>query len=286
MIDVLSNLDRRWVFAAMFVAVGWPILSGVRFKEEPSEGVRRVFRAIEDLPEGSTVLMALDYDPSSQGELQPMASAFTRHAAERGHKIYFMTLWPAGSPMIERSLRIVEQEYPDYVYGEDYVNLGYAPGLEGAIKAVVDDLRGQFATDARGNSLDSMPLTEGLRNIQNMDLLVNVSAGDPGAKQWVQYAATPHDIAMVTGTTGVQAPSLYPYIPEQLDGVLGAIKAAAEYEQVLSVAYPKFAESVKAQEGLRRMGPQLVAHLLMIGLIVVGNVIYFVERSRGPGGRR
>ena len=28
------------------------------------------------------------------------------------------------------------------------------------------------------------------------------------------------------------------------------------------------------------MGPQLVAHLLMIGLIIMGNIIYFVERSR------
>lgn len=286
MIDFLSKLDRRWIFAAMFVAIGWPILTGLRFKERPSEGVKRVYEVIEELPRGSTVLMALDYDPSSQGELRPMASAFTRHAAERGHKIYFMTLWPAGSPMIERSVRIIELEYPDYEYGVDYVNLGYAPGLEGAIKKVVDDLRGQFATDARGNGLDDMPMTRGLRNIQNMDLMINVSAGDPGSKQWVQYAATPHDIPIVTGTTGVQAPSLYPYIPEQLDGVLGAIKGAAEYEEILLVEYPKFADNAGAQEGMRRMGSQLVAHLLMIGLIVMGNVIYFVERRRGRGGRR
>jgi hypothetical protein len=29
------------------------------------------------------------------------------------------------------------------------------------------------------------------------------------------------------------------------------------------------------------MGPQLVAHLLIIGLIVVGNIIFFVDRRRG-----
>jgi hypothetical protein len=33
-------------------------------------------------------------------------------------------------------------------------------------------------------------------------------------------------------------------------------------------------------EGIRRMGPQLVAHVLMILLIIAGNVIYFVGRRR------
>ena len=38
--------------------------------------------------------------------------------------------------------------------------------------------------------------------------------------------------------------------------------------------------SPKYKEGLRRMGPQLVAHLLVIGLIIVANVLYFTDPSR------
>ena len=34
-------------------------------------------------------------------------------------------------------------------------------------------------------------------------------------------------------------------------------------------------------EALRRMSPQLVAHLLMIFLIIVGNIVFFVTRKRG-----
>ena len=37
----------------------------------------------------------------------------------------------------------------------------------------------------------------------------------------------------------------------------------------------------KFQEAQRRMAPQLVAHVLMVGLIVVGNVIYFAGRRKG-----
>ena len=34
-------------------------------------------------------------------------------------------------------------------------------------------------------------------------------------------------------------------------------------------------------EGQRRMGPQLFAHLLMVLLIILGNVIFFAQRRRG-----
>jgi hypothetical protein len=74
---------------------------------------------------------------------------------------------------------------------------------------------------------------------------------------------------------------MYPYIPEQLAGVLGAIKAAAEYEAALAEAYPSIAQNKKAQEAKRRMGPQLIAHILMIVFILVGNWIFFVGRKRG-----
>ena len=36
-------------------------------------------------------------------------------------------------------------------------------------------------------------------------------------------------------------------------------------------------------EGQRRMGPQLFAHLLMVFLIILGNVIFFAQRRRGGG---
>ena len=281
MLDFLARLDKRWIFLLVLLAVTLPILIQLKFPEEISPMVHNVYKAIEDLPDGSDIWMAYDYDPGSQGELQPMGAAFTRHCAKKKHKLYYMTLWPQGGPMIQRCIDILNREFPDYEYGRDYVNLGYRPGNEGVIKVVVNDLQELFGNDVNGTSLDQIPLTKSMKNIQHVDLLVNVSAGDPGTKQWVQFASTPFGIRTVSGSTGVQAPALYPYIPEQLIGVLGAIKAAAEYEQALLKRYPDLVSNKNAQEGLRRMGPQLVAHLLMIVLIIIGNVIFFASKRRG-----
>jgi hypothetical protein len=276
----LANLDRRWTFLLIGIVVAVPILTGLRFPEEPSPMVRDVFKSIDELPDGSRVLMAFDYDPASQGELHPMAAAFTRHCALKRHKLLFLTLWPPGTAMVQNQMDMLRREFPEYEYGRDYVNIGYRPGYEGPIKLMVTDLRRAVSVDVNGTPLDQLPLTRGVKNIQQMDLIINVSAGYPGAKEWVQYASTPYGITMVAGTTGVQVPLLMPYVPQQMRGMLGAIKGAAEYEQLLIENYAVLKENVRAQEALRRMGPQLVAHIVLILLIITGNVIYFLERRR------
>jgi hypothetical protein len=65
--------------------------------------------------------------------------------------------------------------------------------------------------------------------------------------------------------------------------MLGAIKGAAEYEALVNA---KYGGEEKYLEANRRMGPQLVAHLLMIALILAGNWVYFMSRrqNRGPAG--
>ncbi len=76
---------------------------------------------------------------------------------------------------------------------------------------------------------------------------------------------------------------LYPYIPEQLLGLLGAIKGAAEYEKLVIDKYDRELgrePDGKYLEGIRRMGPQLVAHVLMILLIIGGNIIFFYEKRK------
>lgn len=269
----------------MALAVGVPILVGARFPEKPTTMTRQVFNSVESLPAGSRVLIALDYDPAGMGELQPMAAALTRHAALRGHRIYLLTLWPTGPAFLADMSRLLKTEFPELQEGRDYVNLGYRAGEMGVVKLIVNNLRDAFGTDVRQRNLDSMPITAGVKNIRQMDLIVSVSGGTPGSKEWVQFASTPFDIETVAGTTGVQTSELMPYYPSQLNGVLGGVKAAAEYERLLVDQYPALESGPIASPGLFsgtvRMGPQLVAHLLMIGLIVAGNVLYFAARRQG-----
>jgi hypothetical protein len=283
MYEVLQNLDRRWVFLMMGLSVAIPILFQLEFPETATVLAQATFDEIEKLQPGDRVLLAWDYDPASEGELGPMATAFARHCCEKRLKIYFMALWPFGQQMIDETMeKVIRADYPQMVYGEDYVNLGFKKGEEGVINVIVTNLPRMYTTDARGTAIGQIPMCRDLENIQQMQLIVNVSAGYPGTKEWVQFATTPYPkTRIVAGCTGVQAPLFYPYIPEQLPGMLGAIKGASEYEALVNEKYGAGAASAaKYREAQRRMGPQLVAHLLMIGLIITGNVLYFVGRRR------
>jgi hypothetical protein len=284
-LSTLRSLDRRWIFLLMFWAVLVPIyyvsVTGHTFPEIPSALAQATFDEIENLKEGDPVLLSFDYDPASEGELQPMATAFVKHAAEKKLKMYFMALWPVGAQMADATIdNVIKADFPQMVYGRDYVNLGYKSGNEGVIRVIVTNLRALYTTDSRGTSLQAIPMMRGIDNIQQMKLIINIGAGSPGTKEWVQYAVTPYPdrIRLVAGSTGVQAPLLYPYIPRQLAGLLGAIKGAAEYEKLVVDAYGGPKPNPKYLDGLRRMGPQLVAHLLVILLIILANVLYFADR--------
>jgi hypothetical protein len=64
-----------------------------------------------------------------------------------------------------------------------------------------------------------------------------------------------------------------------MQGLLGAIKGAAEYETMLQEAYPEYGGEDYLQ-GQIRMGPQVSAHVLILVLIVGGNILLFIQHRR------
>ncbi|MEM1062169.1 MAG: hypothetical protein AAGJ97_07570 [Planctomycetota bacterium] len=276
------DLDRRKVFALVALAVAVPLLFPVGIPESVTPSTRSCFAAIEDLPDGSLLLVSFDYAPSGSAELAPMTDAFLRHAAEKRHRLLFLALWPEGAKFCREAEALLGEEYPAYEYGTDFVTLGYKAGLESVIKVITSDLRGTYATDVRGVALDDLPLTADLTDITPVDLIVSVSSGTPGTKEWVQYAATPLDTDIISGTVAVQAPIIAPYVPSQLNGLLWGLKGAAEYETLLAEVHP---DAVPGTAAIKRMQPQHAVHLVIVGLIVLGNVLAVRGRGRrGPAG--
>lgn len=290
-VESLLKLDRRWIFLLMTLAIATPMLLKPTPLENPATPlVKDAYASIENLPAGSKLLMAFDYDPNSAPELEPMALAMTWHAAKKGHKLYFLTLWPIGVGQISNvENEIIAKDFAEdspfrpMVYGEDYVRFGYRIGAELAISQIARSFKEAIASDE--------PMVEGIEGITDFDLIVSVSAGQPGTKEWIQYAGTPYGVPVVGGCTGVQAPLLYPYLGTQMVGLLGAIKGAAEYETLLLAQYPDYgyqrdadgnrteARFEKRWKGRERMGPQSMAHFLVVGLIIVGNVLLFTQRA-------
>lgn len=273
------EVDRRVIFLFIFVSVSVPILFPITFEEQATPVVKRAFDHIENLPEGSRVLLSFDFDPAMAPEVQPMADAIMRHALAKNHKVIFMSLWATGQGLLDQTMRrILPVEFPEKIDGRDYVSVGYTAGNEGVLNVIVSDFKKMFPSDVNSVPLDSIEIFEGVSSCRDLDLVVTFGGGKPGAKEWVLFVGDRASVPVAVGVAAVVAPQMYPYFPDQVVGILGGIKGAAEYESELIKHYPQFAE--RGTPGLVMMGPQTLAHVVIIAFIVFGNIAYFVGRRR------
>jgi hypothetical protein len=282
--EKLKQIDRRIIFLFIALSVIIPLLLNIKFTEKAGPIVKNIFDKIESLPAGSRVLLSLDYGPSTVPEIQPMVNALVRHCNEKNMKIYYMCLWATGQNLTTTTVDSVQvKEFPDKSYGVDYVNLGYKAGNEGLINVLLTDMKKMYTTDVRGTYIDDIEMMKSVRNLTSFDLIVGLGGGTPGIKEWILFAGDPGRIPVAGGCTAVQAPLLYPYWPNQLLGLMGGIKGAAEYESELIRRYPKY--KTKSNPAIRMMGPQAIAHIVIMLFIIIGNITFFMERSREKQGK-
>jgi hypothetical protein len=265
-------VDRRVVFLYVGIAVTMPFLMTITQKIWISPEVTTIYTDLSELPKGSKVLISFDYDPPSAPELQPMAEAFIRQCFLEGLKVIIIGLWPQGPQQanlaIDEVMNLPEVAKLNLKYGVDYVNLGFQTGNEFVIQRMGADFSSMFAQDYRGTPYNEIPLVRDVKNFSNIDYSINLSAGYPGTKEWVQVAADRYGLKIGAGNTAVQAPMIYPYYRAgQLRGVLGGMNGAAEYEAL--TGYHGKATTF--------MNSQSFAHMIVIAFIIIGNVAFFRE---------
>ncbi len=270
-VDRMLRLDRRWIFAAMWLAVSIPLWTKLEIGVRPSPEVRAFHEAIERLPEGSVIYLAADLDPGSQAELDPMLRVAVAHACRKNLKVIGAALWPAAPPILERAFNEIAVGEFGKEYGRDFVNLGFKEGREAVMVMVAEDIRAAYPADYYRTPLDQIPLMADIRGFGDVALLVNISAGYPGTKEWVQQVQGRFSVDMVSGCTAVSAPEYYPYVQAgQLDGLLGGLAGAAEYETLAD----------RLGEAARGMNAQSLGHLAVVLFILVGNVLHVLGRRR------
>ena len=136
-----------------------------------------------------------------------------------------------------------------------------------------------FPTDVNNVPYDSIRVFVGIKSCKDLELVLSIGGGKPGVKEWVLFVGDPGNVPVGCGVAAVVAPQMYPYYPKQLLGILGGIKGAAEYESELVHNYPRFADT--DTPGLRMMGPQTLAHMVIIVFILIGNFSFFINRRKG-----
>ena len=130
------------------------------------------------------------------------------------------------------------------------------------------------AKDNDGAETASIPLMKNLEKLADFDLVVSLSAGDPGIETWIAYGSDKYHFKMTGGTTAVNVGSMAQYVQAgQMTGLIGAMRGAAEYEMLID----------KRGDAAAGMDAISLGHYLIVALVILGNIAYFATRPAKGG---
>jgi len=266
----MEKLDRRWVYLMVGIMVVIPFIFPANFPISITPEARMLYDAVEALPDSSVVFLVFDYYPSTIAECEPMTIAALHHFFSKDCKVITLSNIPLGGPsMAERVTRMMAEQY-NKVYGVDFVNLGYKANYVAVMSGMGTSIESIFPTDNSGTPLSELPLMQHVHNYDDVSFLFEV-ADNATADYWVSIVNAQFGLPMGCGTTAVSAPKYYAFVSSgQFVGLLGGMKGAAEYEQLIK-------QPAKAVTG---MSAQSLVHLLIIFLVIIGNVGFFLSRSK------
>lgn len=273
-LDRLQNLDRRWVYLLCWVFVLYPLMNPIGLPVPVGRDSTAWKNYIDNIPEGSTVFVSMDYGVSAMPELYPMTVATMKHLwsmnQAKNWKIVVIAFWNQG-PMVFDTLLTQVDPAADYglVYGEDWVEMGWVPGSETGMAALATDIWAQLPRDYLENQpVSSYPIMQDIRTAEDVDLVISFETGTPGFPEWARQWNTPFGTPFIVGCIGVSVPGMAPYLTTgQLSALLPGLTASAEYENLIG----KPGLAVAASDAVS------MSHLLVFLMVLIGNVAFFAS---------
>ena len=268
------QLGRVLLYLVLLVAILIPYFFSTGLFDEsvpPTPETEDFFRTIENITPGSVVLVAFDYDPSLAGEMTPQAEALIQHLMRRGLKVMTISLYPGGQALAEEILRGAAVLY-EYQAGQDYINLGYLPNHPASLRAFTE-ANPIAGYTYEGTSVTETPLGQRINSLNDFGLVVELAAGRETLRWWVEQVGSQYpDLPMIAGISASADPYVRPYYEtpgrRQLKGLLVGLPGAAQYEGLTG----------RVGHALDNLESQGLAHLTIVAVIVVGNLVYLVSR--------
>lgn len=279
----ITTIDRRVIYLLLTVLVILPFFIKITIPQNIMPQTKRLFDYIESIPQNDkAVMISFDYTPQTQPECHPMAKALLRHCFARDLPVIGLSFDPqapglaidAITSIVSEIDSLAETKEDSLVYGVDYVYLGWKSGRIAAQLGMGEEIAGVYPRDYFGNSIDSFPLMNKVKNYKNVAIVVILASADYPL-DWIRYTQTRYGVNVGAGLTAVMAPKYYPFLQTgQMAGLMSGMKGAAEYEKlVLDHGYARTLGT--ADTG---MNSQSMIHILIMVFIILGNVGYFFAR--------
>ncbi len=274
------KIDRRVIYLFVFAALAWPLLTQWSVPAARMEAAEKLYNLIENTPVKSpdVAVVAFDFGPSLVAENGTQAEVVLEHLMRRRMPIALFSLYIQAEPFLksipDKVAARLMAEFPGerWEYGRDWINLGYRPNgmlmVQGLQKS--QNIAELFGTDVRGNKLTESPIFQGVKTLENIKLLVEISGLVGMLDTYVAFFQKgSYRPAFGHGCTSITIPEAFIYLDSgQINGLLEGISGAAWYSTLLQRRY---AARIPDRSGV--MNTALgVAHGVILVLILIGNL--------------
>ena len=251
-------------------------------------GVQAFYSAIEavsqrSLPQERTVLVAYDWDATRSAEMSVLAESVTRHLMARHIGFITVSTNPQGPGFAQQITSRLSEEY-GYVYGREYLVMGYLPGSQAALGALASNFRRNLPIDYEQNRhLDAYTSFTGgsrLQGIENFALIITLASDEAEMRNWVEQVGARTGVPIVAAVPQGLEPLARPYlnIPNAgLKALISGPTGALQYTKQLQAQGISIGKAGMTPLS-DRLNAQSAAQLLVALVIIAALVKMFTRK--------
>jgi hypothetical protein len=275
----------------MILAVGLPIVFGISQKPSRLVSAERMYDVVEQVrvQPGEVAMVWFDFGPNTIAENEPQAQVLIEHLFRRRIPVVLLSQYQQAERFLTKIpnevAKRLEAEMPgqQWRYGEAWVNAGFRPGGAIFIQSMVNatDVSKFLGRDVNGMPISHYPSFSTIGGVERVKLVGEITGLVGVFDNIIQFfQKNEYRPTIVHGCTSITIPEAYIFLDSgQLKGLLEGIAGAAWYSEVLKQHFP----SSENKELLVTNTALSAAHIVLIALIVVGNIVPLLGRRRSHG---
>jgi len=305
------NIPREMLFIILFVVCSVLVFVKTELPNRVSDSSADLYKVLKNLDKSKPVILQSDWTNSTRGESGAQFDSLVRILIRERIKIGLLSGGDAQAPevarkAIERIARETEAiSGQPYKRWEDWVYIGYFPGVEASLQSISGNLKNALvtkkdtSTDGTKRPVMDSPVMQGMTSIGDANAFIIVTASKTSRIAIERLTGKVTILALVTGVMG---PETYNYYQSgQLAGLSVGLKGAYDMESMMEyglnvagsdgkakVSNAKVQDQVPGYEGDYKnlaMGQQFIVPLhgaivLLILAVVLGNIETIRERRR------
>lgn len=262
-----GSIGDRWIYLLTIIFLAFPYIIPLGLPVPIDPMVKEVYDIFEEAPEGSVIMYSQDTSVGGWPELGPGAIAVMQHLFKLPVKVIYMSFAQDGPMLIDKAMNEVNKG--NKVYGEDYVILPYISGQQAAMARFATNIHSTAVQDKYGTQIEDIPMMKDVRSYKDIYAIFTTDTGFSCSGYLAQWV-TPYNALLIGHMIGVMTPGFMPYYPNSIK-IMNSLSSGAMYEYLVGIK----------GKGLQAMDTISTGHILMIGLIILGNISWVYLKLKG-----